>query len=87
MNSDRGPGSGPGPDVTMTVDVNQGTHFYPLLTTFSSSDLPASALFAHHNSACLPGAIGSHVFLLGTQGCLPHTCVWVSLPHSVCHGV
>lgn len=73
MNPDMGPGSIPGPDITMAQDCKQVTHASPLFTASTSSDVPLSTehasfclisfliphcTFAHHNSA----AVGRPVF-------------------------
>lgn len=64
---DMNPGSSPDPDITMTPSSKQDTTLSPLLTTFTSLDLPVSTehepfclspiphrTFAHYNSAWLP---------------------------------
>lgn len=67
---DMHPGSSPDPDITMTPCSKWATCLSPLLTTFTSLDLPLSTgrerfclspiphrTFAHHNSAWLSGTV------------------------------
>lgn len=42
MNPDMGPGNSPGPNITMALGGSYATHLSPLLTAFTSSDLPLS---------------------------------------------
>ncbi|ERE72064.1 hypothetical protein H671_6g15201 [Cricetulus griseus] len=71
MNLDMGPGSSPGPDITMALGGNQAISISQLLTDFTSSDMLLSTgnepfslylspiplhKFAHHDNAYLPCA-------------------------------
>lgn len=96
-----GPQQQPGPGNTMALSGNKATNISPLLTSFSSSDVPLSIgnepfhlsltqhTFAQHNSTRLPSPTKCRVlacFLLRAWGRGPQACRWVSLSRSACHG-